>query len=103
MFLKFQEGYQEKANCPPLNHPLNLTHYLTMPQAAGKNSRLNHYTVDCLEHVSKSYLDSFVWKLFRKTRRPDFKSGITLPLPLTSKFYSKKAVGYKETKITHPS
>ena len=36
--LKVQDGFQEKANCPldPLD-PLNLTHFLTMPQAAGKN------------------------------------------------------------------
>ena len=40
MFLKFQEGYQEKANCLPLLNPLYFTHYLTMPQAAGKNTKL---------------------------------------------------------------
>ena len=34
--LKVQDGFQEKANCP-LNLNLNLTHFLTMPQAAGKN------------------------------------------------------------------
>jgi len=30
-----QDGFQEKANCPPLDLDLNLTHYLTKPQAAG--------------------------------------------------------------------
>ena len=36
--LKVQDGFQEKANCPPLD-PLNLTHFLTMPQAAGKKEK----------------------------------------------------------------
>ena len=33
---KVQDGFQEKANCPP-PHPPFLTYPLTMPQAAGKN------------------------------------------------------------------
>ena len=32
-------GFQEKANCLPLPLNLNLTHYLTLPLAAGKNDQ----------------------------------------------------------------
>ena len=32
---------RKKANCPPLLNPLNFTHYLTMPQAAGKKFNFN--------------------------------------------------------------
>ena len=34
-----QDGFQGKANCPPLD--LNLTHYLTLPHTAGK--KLKHF------------------------------------------------------------